>query len=39
MLFYKGFDKMKWTIIIALSLFALTILAQDKYYTKGLEAV
>jgi hypothetical protein len=36
MLFYKGFDKMKWTLTIALSLFALIILAQDKFYTKGL---
>lgn len=27
---------MKWTVTIALSLFALTILAQDKFYTKGL---
>lgn len=36
MLFYKGFDKMKRTLTIALSFFALTILAQDKFYTKGL---
>jgi hypothetical protein len=36
MLFYKGFDKMKWTLTIALALFALSILAQDKFYTKGL---
>ena len=27
---------MKWTLTIALSLFALTILPQDKFYTKGL---
>lgn len=36
MLFYKGFDKMKWILTIALALFALSILAQDKFYTKGL---
>ncbi len=36
MLFYKGFDKMKRILTIALSFFALTILAQDKFYTKGL---
>ena len=36
MLFYKGFDKMKWTLTLAISLFSLTILAQDTLYTKGL---
>ena len=36
MLFYKGFDKMKIILTIAISFIALTILAQDKLYTKGL---